>query len=167
MSARMTKRTSLLMSCVLALTLAAASNAVAAAPWFNPGGLKPIPQGNSGQDRNWERNWERDREQRRGLYHQQHFIVYLYQGFLKRQPSSTEVREWTQNLGRGSGPTELVQAFMNSDEYFIRQTYLGLLGREPDAGGMNTYARALQNGQSRADVVETILSSEEFSRRYR
>jgi hypothetical protein len=163
MTARMTRKICWLLSCLLALTLAATSNAVAAAPWFNPGGLEPIPLGNHNQDR----NWERDREHRHRLYREQRFIIHLYQGFLKRQPSSAEVREWTQKLGRGSDPTELVQAFMNSDEYFIRQTYLGLLGREPDAGGMDEYARALQNGRSRADVVESILSSEEFGRRLR
>jgi len=138
---------------LLGAVIAAASSADAAAPWFNPGGLRPIQR--------------QDRDRNRNLYSEQRFIRHLYQGFLNRQPSSGELGFWSDRLGREANPTELVQEFMDSDEFFIREIYRGLLGREPDASGMDTYLRELRSGKSRADVVEAILSSEEFRNRVR
>ncbi|MDP1602669.1 MAG: DUF4214 domain-containing protein [Legionella sp.] len=164
MNARVNTKLSLLAALVLGGFLAASSNAGAVAPWFHPGGLRPIPPRG---DRNRDRAPERDRDSRRRLYGEQRFIRHLYQGFLNRQPSSNELRVWSERLGRDANPTELVQEFMDSDEFFIRETYRGLLGREPDASGMDGNLRALQSGQSRADVVEGLLSSEEFRNRLR
>jgi hypothetical protein len=141
--------------------LAASADAGPPAPWFSPGGLRPIPHGNRNRER------DRDAEQRRTLYSEQRFIRHLYQGFLNRQPSSYELRVWSDRLGRDANPTELVQEFMDSDEFFIREIYRGLLGREPDSSGMDTYMRVLQDGRSRADVVEALLASEEFRRKLR
>jgi len=153
MNARVNTTMALLAAVLLGAVITTASSADAAAPWFNPGGLKKIPLD--------------DRDRRRALYREQRFISQLYQGFLNRQPSSSELRVWSDRLGRDAGPTELVREFMDSDEFFIRETYRGLLGREPDASGMDAYQRALRGGQSRADVVELILSSEEFRARMR
>ncbi|MHB8835261.1 MAG: DUF4214 domain-containing protein [Candidatus Methylomirabilia bacterium] len=160
----MNGKTSLLAAWLIGGVLAASSEAGAAAPWFGPRGLRPLPPPGV-RDRN--RAPERDREQHRRLYSEQRFIRHLYQGFLNRQPSSNELRTWSDRLGRDANPTELVQEFMDSDEFFVRETYRGLLGREPDASGKDTYLRALGDGQSRADVVEAILSSEEFRNRLR
>jgi hypothetical protein len=166
MNARVNKQTSLLVALLLGGVLAAASNAGAASPWFNPGGLKPIPQGDPSRDRA-TRDRDRAPDRGRGLYRERRFLNYLYQGFLNRQPSANELRVWGDRLGRDANPTELVQEFMGSDEFFVRQTYLGLLGREPDSTGINDYMDALERGQSRADVVEAILASEEFRNRLR
>ena len=161
MNARVDKKISLLVVFLLCGSLAASAATVPPAPWFIPGGLRPIPQGS--------RNRERDRDavRRRTLYSEQRFIRYLYQGILNRQPSSYELRVWSDRLGRDANPTELVQEFMDSDEFFIRETYRGLLGREPDSSGMDTYLRMLQDGRSRADVVEALLVSEEFRQKLR
>lgn len=155
---------SLLAVSLICGVLAASSNAGAAAPWFSPRGLRPIPPPG---DRERQRPPERDRERYRGMYGEQRFIRHLYQGFLNRQPSSSELRDWGSRLGRDANPTELVQEFMDSDEFFVREIYRGLLGREPDASGKDTYLRALRDGQSRADVVEALLASEEFRNRLR
>jgi len=164
MNARVSKKRSLLVVFLLGGVLASSADALAAAPWFRPGGLRPIPPLG---DRNRDRAPERDREQRRKLYSEQRFIRQLYQGFLNRQPSSSELRVWTDRLGRDANPTELVQEFMDSDEFFIRETYRGLLGREPDSSGMDTYMRVLQDGRSRADVVEALIVSDEFRQKLR
>ena len=161
MSARVNKKMSLLAVVMLGGVLAASADAGAAAPWFHPGGLRPIPQGNR------NRESDHDSAQRRTQYSEQRFIRHLYQGFLNRQPSSNELRVWSDRLGRDANPTELVREFMDSDEFFIRETYRGLLGREPDSSGMGTYMRLLQDGRSRADVVEALLVSEEFRSRLR
>ena len=164
MNPRVNKKTALLAAFLLGGIFAASAN-VEAAPWFNPGGLRPIPQ----MERNRGRAPEpdRDREQRRNLYGERRFITNLYQGFLNRQPSANELRVWSDRLGKDANPTQLVQEFMSSDEFFLRETFLGLLGREPDASGKTAYMSAMQRGQSRADVVESILSSDEFRNRFR
>lgn len=150
-----TRKRSLTAVCALALVLAAAFSAGAAAPWFGPGGSGQGGQGRSGQS------------QRRVQYGEARFIRLLYQGFLNREPTPDEVRNWGAKMSRGASPAELVRTFMDSDEYFIRQTYRGLLGREADPSGMSTFTRGLQRGQSRSDVVESILESEEFFKRLR
>jgi len=122
------------------------------APWFGPAGVKPIPLA-TGQS-----------TVLRGAFHEPPFIRHLYRGFLGREPSQDEVHAWGRQLGSETGPTGLVRAFMESDEFFIRQTYLGLLRREPDPSGRDTFSRLLRSGGSRADVVESILRSEEFRR---
>lgn len=160
MNARLTRKTAVLAVFLLGGIFAAAANLEAAAPWFRPGGLRPMPRGDRDKNRDPER--DRDGERRRNRYGEQRFVRHLYQGFLNRQPSAAELSDWVDRLGRDANPTELVQEFMNSDEFFVRQTYRGLLGREADASGMNTYMDALRNGQSRADVVEAFLSSDEF-----
>jgi hypothetical protein len=159
MNARVDKKIFLLVIVLLGSVFAASAAAGPPAPWFIPGGLRPIPQGN--------RSRERDAAQSRTLYSEQRFIRHLYQGFLNRQPSSYELRVWSDRLGRDANPTELVQEFMNSDEFFLRETYRGLLGREPDSSGMDTYMRVLQDGRSRADVVEALLVSDEFRQKLR
>jgi hypothetical protein len=68
-------------------------------------------------------------------------------------------------MDEGGDPTDIVRAFMESDEYFVRQVYLGLLGREPDPSGEAEYNRALERGASRAEVIDSIVWSEEFQRR--
>lgn len=138
---------------VLAATLAMTLPAVAAPPGQPP----PKPPQAQGQQ-------PAPPPQDRALYREERFIVHLYRGFLGRQPSPDEVRHWSERMGRGDSPGDLVRAFMDSDEYFIRQCYLGLLRREPDPQGMSGYARALRNGQRRASVVESLISSEEFHR---
>ena len=163
MNARVGKNKSLLLVFLLCGALAVSSNAGAAAPWFAPGGHRP----NLPRVRSRESDAEREQERRRSLYSEQRFIRHLYQGFLNRQPSPNELREWSDRLGRDANPTELVQVFMDSDEFFIRETYRGLLGREPDSSGMDTYMGMLQDGRSRADVVEALLVSEEFRNRLR
>ena len=159
MNARVQMKMSLLAIFLLGGVFAASAAAGPPAPWFIPGGLRPIPQGNRSRDR--------DEAQRRTLYSEQRFIRHLYQGFLNRQPSPYELRVWSDRLVRDANPTELVREFMDSDEFFIRETYRGLLGREPDSSGMDTYLRVLQDGRSRADVVEALLVSEEFRNRLR
>ena len=143
-------KASLLAAFLLGGVIAFSASADAVSPWYGPGGVKPIPQG------------DRERERRQNLYGEQRFIRKLYQGFLNRQPSPNELRFWSDRLGRDANPTELVQEFMDSDEFFIRQSYRGLLGREPEPSGMEAYQRALRGGKSRAFVVEEILSSQEF-----
>ena len=144
-----------LAACLLAGALASAP-AVAAerhiAPWFSPGGLRTIPLGRG------------EATVMRGAFHEAPFIRHVYRGFLGREPSPEEVRGWGRELGTETGPTGLVRAFMDSDEFFIRQAYLGLLRREPDPYGMDAFANLLRTGGSRADVVESILRSEEFRR---
>jgi hypothetical protein len=161
MNARVDRKIFLPAIVLLGCVFAASADAGPPAPWFSPGGLRPIPQGNRNRER------DRDAAQRRTLYSEQRFIRHLYQGFLNRQPSSYELRVWSDRLGRDANPTELVQEFMDSDEFFIREIYRGLLGREPDSSGMDTYLRVLQDGRSRADVVEALLVSEEFRNRLR
>jgi hypothetical protein len=161
MNARVDKKILLPVIILLGCVFAASAAAGPPAPWFIPGGLKPIPQGSR------NRESDRDASQRRTLYSEHRFIRHLYRGFLDRQPSSYELRLWSDRLGRDANPTELVQEFMDSDEFFIREIYRGLLGREPDSSGMDTYLRLLQDGRSRADVVEALLVSEEFRQKLR
>lgn len=170
MNARVNRKVSLLAALLLGGVIAVAVSVDAAAPWFSPGGVRPIPPGNRSRDRGPERDRGRgdgDRERRRAYYREQRFIRHLYQGFLNRQPSPYELREWSEQFGRDTHPTALVQEFMDSDEFFVRETFRGLLHREPDAAGLDAYLRALERGQSRADIVEAILASEEFSRKLR
>lgn len=151
MTFRMTRNASLIVVGLLMATLA--FPAVAGA------------QGRGGQNRGGQGGSRP--QQDRGLYREKRFIVHLYQGFLNRQPSPREVSMWTEKMGGGASPEELVRDFMNSDEFFIRQSYIGLLGREPDADGMDTFARALRRGENRAFVVESIIASPEFRGRMR
>jgi hypothetical protein len=156
-----TKKKSALTLLLLGGVFAAAVNVEAKAPWFAPGGFRPPqPPGAAGRGRAPEHERER-----RSIFGEQRFVRQLYQGFLNRQPSAGELRDWTDRLGRDANPTELVQEFMDSDEFFVRQTYRGLLGREPEPAGLQAHMRALEEGQSRAEVVESFLASEEFRRR--
>jgi len=159
MNGRINKKMLLLAIFLCGGVFAASAGAAPPAPWFLPGGARPIPQGN--------RDWAQSAAQSRALYGEQRFIRHLYQGYLSRQPSSAELRFWSDRLGRDANPTDLVREFMDSDEFFIRETYRGLLHREPDSSGMDTFMRMLRDGRSRADVVESLLVSEEFRQNLR
>jgi hypothetical protein len=160
MSRRVSKRIFLAVG-VLAMTLAGAGPAASQWPPNQPA-PKPPPQQAPKPPK--AQGQPAPPPQDAALYREERFIVHLYRGFLGRQPSPAEVRTWSERMGGGASPGDLVRAFMDSDEYFIRQSYLSLLRREPDPEGMNTYARELRNGWSRARVVEALINSDEFHR---
>src|SRR5512137_649319 len=109
---RKTKR-GLLGICVLAVTLAGAGPAASQWPMKQPAPKPPQPQA---QKPPQAQGQPAPPPQDRALYREERFIVHLYRGFLGRQPSPGEVGTWSERMGRGASPGDLVRAFMDSDE---------------------------------------------------
>ena len=95
------------------------------------------------------------------------FVFQQYIDFLDREPGAGEVSPWVSGLDSGLSKADLIEAFMNSEEFrfegkFIAQTYLGILTRDADYAGFRGWLGALLVGVSREQIVQVFLDSGEF-----
>ena len=99
------------------------------------------------------------------------FVFQQYIDFLDREPGAGEVSAWVSALDSGLSRADLIEAFMNSEEFrfegkFITQTYLGILTRDADYAGFRSWLGALLAGLSREQIVQAFLDSGEFQSRF-
>ena len=108
------------------------------------------------------------------------FITLFYQGALNRNPTSTELANWTAKLtqGQAQGNGQLIKvaqslgdAIFGSTEYislgtgdpvFVTDLYEAFLQRAPDSGGYNWWIAAINGGSSRTAVRNGFAYSLEF-----
>lgn len=108
------------------------------------------------------------------------FVTSFYQGALSRNPTSTELTEWTLKLSQAQaqGHARLIKvaqdfgaAIFTSTEYnnlgtsnatYVNDLYEAFLQRSPDTGGFNNWMAALSGGSSRSDVRNGFAYSLEF-----
>jgi len=67
-------------------------------------------------------------------------VFQQYIDFFSREPDAGEVSPWVSALDRGLSKADLIEVFMDSEEFrfegkFITQTYLGILTRDADYAG--------------------------------
>lgn len=104
----------------------------------------------------------------------------FYQGALGRQPTASELSQWTatltqaqsQSAGQLLGAAQsLGSTLFTSPEFvslnttnaqFVTDLYSGYLGRAPDEQGYANWMSVLNNGSSRADVRHGFAFSQEF-----
>jgi Domain of unknown function (DUF4214)/Metallo-peptidase family M12B Reprolysin-like len=99
----------------------------------------------------------------------QPFIVRLYLDLLHRNPGESEVASWQANLNAGVTPSQIVHAFMNSNEYLsgiVQDDYAQYLGRNADPGGVAGWVAAMQAGMSQEHLAATLMESQEFSQNH-
>ena len=99
------------------------------------------------------------------------FVFQQYIDFLDREPGAGEVSAWVSGLDRGLSKADLIEVFMDSEEFrfkgkFITQTYLGILTRDADYAGFRGWLGALLVGLSREQIVQAFLDSGEFQSRF-
>ena len=95
------------------------------------------------------------------------FVFQQYIDFFDREPDAGEVSPWVSALDRGLSKADLIEVFMDSEEFrfegkFITQTYLGILTRDADYAGFRGWLGALLVGLSREQIVQVFLDSGEF-----
>ena len=95
------------------------------------------------------------------------FVFQQYIDFFDREPGAGEVSPWVSALDSGLSKADLIEAFMDSEEFrfegkFITQTYLGILTRDADYAGFRGWLGALLVGLSREQIVQVFLDSGEF-----
>ena len=95
------------------------------------------------------------------------FVFQQYIDFFDREPGAGEVSAWVSALDSGLSKADLIEVFMNSEEFrfegkFITQTYLGILTRDADYAGFRGWLGALLVGLSREQIVQVFLDSGEF-----
>ena len=99
------------------------------------------------------------------------FVFQQYIDFFDREPDAGEVSAWVSALDSGLSKADLIEVFMNSEEFrfegkFITQTYLGILTRDADYAGFRGWLGALLVGLSREQIVQVFLDSGEFQSRF-
>jgi Domain of unknown function (DUF4214) len=99
------------------------------------------------------------------------FVFQQYIDFLDREPGAGEVSAWVSGLDRGLSKADLIEVFMDSEEFFfkgkfIAKTYLGLLTRDADYAGFRSWLGALLGGLSREQIVQAFWDSGEFQSRF-
>lgn len=96
----------------------------------------------------------------------QNFVKQIYQDFLTRQPSSSELSTWTSRLmGRQNTRYDLAAQLSQSNEWItkvITNFYHDTLNREPDASGLSGWISAAQHGMPVAQIASAFYSSPEY-----
>ena len=103
------------------------------------------------------------------------FIAQTYLGLLTRDADYSGYRAWLEVLLAGVSHEQIVQWFLDSDEFtirfgsgltnsqFIERLYNNVLLRSADPGGFNFWVGQLTSGQmTRAQVALVFLDSDEF-----
>jgi hypothetical protein len=98
----------------------------------------------------------------------------LYEKYLRREASASEVQNDVNALMQGTTYEQLVETFVSSPEYqqyvgsdlnqaYVAQLYQNLLGRAADSGGLASFTALLDSGSAtRQQVVQTFLTSAEY-----
>ena len=100
------------------------------------------------------------------------FIERLYNGLLGRQSDEDGLNFWMDKLMNGATVQEMLEGFLNSDEYkamgkspedTILDFYEGLLGRTAETEGFNHWMEQYRNGMSLSEIgTHGFLDSDEF-----
>lgn len=93
------------------------------------------------------------------------FVTGLYQDVLHRAPSSGEVNSWVGSIQNGLSSSNVVHAFVQSDERHgieINDIYQKVLHRAGDDNGVKGWVQAMRQGQSRDAVERAFIGSAEF-----
>lgn len=100
------------------------------------------------------------------------FIERLYNGLLDRQSDQDGLDFWLDKLMNGETVQEMLEGFLNSDEYkamgksasdTILDFYEGLLGRSAEIAGYQYWMDKYHNGMSLSEIgTNGFLNSEEF-----
>lgn len=94
------------------------------------------------------------------------FVKNLYQDFLARAATDSEVQYWGNALNRGQiTPRGLTSILATSDEWLrssIRSFYTDTLGRDPDEAGYQYWVSQARGGMAVADIGAFFYGSEEY-----
>jgi len=106
-------------------------------------------------------------------------VAGLYHTLLGRAPEEEGLRYWVDAVHQGLPFTQVVQAFLASDEYradpcldasspeaWVTGLYQELLLREPDPGGLAYWVGSIQAGLSMEEAAAQFVFSEEFADRW-
>jgi len=97
----------------------------------------------------------------------QSFVERLYEDFLQRQASFSDLNAWAgqiAKIGRSGVANDIIHS-AEADARLVDQLYLQYLGRPADPGGESFWVKFLQAGHSEEDVLAGLLGSSEFYNR--
>jgi photosystem II stability/assembly factor-like uncharacterized protein len=103
-------------------------------------------------------------------------VISLYQTYLRRLPSPTEISARVAQLASGTTDEQLISSLVSSLEYYqnpklgnsdnatwLNQAYLDILGRARDSAGSQGFLNGLNNGSlTRGQVADALLGSPEY-----
>ena len=99
------------------------------------------------------------------------FVYRLYADCLNRDPDTTGIEYWCQQLLKGKGGAEVAAGFVFSNEYknrlpsnevYVMMLYRAILGREYEENGLDYWVYKLDYTNSREHVLNGFMSSNEF-----
>jgi hypothetical protein len=96
------------------------------------------------------------------------FITALYNDILGRQPASSEITFWSNELGSGLSRPDVIQATLGSTEGLSRSVngfYSIFLARPSDAPGLAAWVNTIQSGTSLKAVASLFAASPEYASR--
>ena len=100
------------------------------------------------------------------------FVYRLYADCLERNPDTTGIEYWCQQLLKGKGGAELAAGFVFSDEYknrlpgnetYVMMLYRTILGRPYESDGLQYWVEKLDYTNSREHVLNGFMNSREFA----
>ena len=99
------------------------------------------------------------------------FVQSLYQSYLHRSASASEVAEWVQLMDHGATDTQIQVDFLTSSEFYsnkggnsgwISALYTDVLGRPASSTEINAWLGVLANTGGLQSVARGILQSAEY-----
>jgi len=97
-------------------------------------------------------------------------IARMYREYLNRDPDSSEINHWADEIGYGSSMADVQNAIKASQEATninnradIQAAYIDALGRAPDQAGLEHYQQAMQDGLDPTAMRSQIMGSSEAS----
>ena len=93
------------------------------------------------------------------------FVRALYEDFLGRAPSESEVLSWVSRLDGGMTRYEVATSLARTDQWLsavITRFYRDTLGREPDASGLAFWIRHARDGMPMSTIAASFYSSHEY-----
>lgn len=93
------------------------------------------------------------------------FVVALYQDFLGRGPSETELATWVGRLDAGASRFDVAMELARTDHWItavVTRFYRDTLGRAPDAHGLTTWVQAAREGRPMESIAASFYASDEY-----
>lgn len=100
----------------------------------------------------------------KGMSDNEKYIRSLYLDIQGREGGSTGIEYWTRQLNQGKKRADVVQAFLNSDEYrtrFVIHLYGWVHDRRPDSVGLEFWSEQMKT-ITEGKIIVGFCSSDEF-----
>ncbi len=106
-------------------------------------------------------------------------VIQTYRDVLRRDPNSSELHTYTNDLNRGLSIYEFYRTLSRSEEYkynfgeyniirdIIIEGYRSILRRYPDPVGLESYINSMKKGMNIERLYETLRTSDEYKQKFK